>query len=84
MLDTSVYLTLLLIGFILIFIGTLVIFLGLMGRGKGKVEGGGVIIIGPIPIVFGSSQKVSTILVVLAIILTILVLTIYIIPLATR
>jgi len=82
--DSTTYFALLLTGFIIVFIGILVIFLGLTGRGKGKVEGGGVIIIGPIPIVFGSSQKVSTILVVLAIILTILVLAMYVIPLATR
>jgi len=84
MLDTSVYFTLLLIGFILVFIGTLIVFLGLMGHGKGRVEGGGVVIIGPIPIVFGTSQKISIALLILAIVLTILVLIMYVIPLMAR
>jgi uncharacterized protein (TIGR00304 family) len=40
----------------------------------GHVEGGGVVIIGPIPIVFGSDKKTVKSLLVLSIVLTVLVL----------
>ncbi|MGC8975729.1 MAG: TIGR00304 family membrane protein [Thermoprotei archaeon] len=43
-----------------------------------KFEGGGVLIIGPIPIVFGTSQKISVILLVLAIALTLIALSTFI------
>ncbi len=46
--------------------------------GNRKLEGGGVLIIGPIPIVFGTSQKVSVILLILAITLTLIALTTFI------
>ncbi len=44
---------LILIGFLLVFVGTLISTLG------GEVEGGGVIMIGPIPIVFGTGRAVT-------------------------
>lgn len=50
-------------------------------RKEGNVEAGGVIIIGPIPIVFGSSKNISLLMLVLAIVLTIIVLITYIIGL---
>lgn len=84
MMDTTTYLALLLAGFVIVFIGILIIFLSLVSHGRGKVEGGGVVIIGPIPIIFGSSQKISILLVILAIILTVLVLLMYIVPLFIR
>ncbi len=60
-------------GIILIFIGFMMIFLGaLMSAGEhGEVEGGGVIMIGPIPIVFGT-QRGATLAMILAIILMLL------------
>jgi uncharacterized protein (TIGR00304 family) len=47
------------------------IFLGSLKGGESKVEGGGVIIIGPIPIVIGTSERISKMLIVLAIVLTV-------------
>ena len=55
------------IGFMLIFIGTLMAAAG----GETDVEGGGVIMIGPIPIVFGTSRG-ATLAMVLAIFLMLL------------
>jgi uncharacterized protein (TIGR00304 family) len=40
----------------------------------GRVKGGGVVIIGPVPIVFGSDKKTVKSLLVLSIVLTVLVL----------
>lgn len=77
----------LIIGFILIFVGIAIIFISIIylmyksfRAESGKVEGGGVIIIGPIPIVFGTSEKITKLLIVLAIILFIFVLLLYFIP----
>jgi len=56
---------LILIGFLLVFIGTIVSALG----GEGDVEGGGVIMIGPIPIVFGTSRGAAGMAMILAILL---------------
>jgi len=65
------------LGFALIIVGFLITFLAIMlllfkGLKEGKAEGGGVVIIGPIPIVFGTSQKIAGWLIVLAIVLVIL------------
>ncbi len=54
------------IGFLLVFIGTL-----LSATGETEVEGGGVIMIGPIPIVFGTGRGV-TIAMILAVVLMVL------------
>jgi uncharacterized protein (TIGR00304 family) len=43
------------------------------GRGKGGVKGGGVVLLGPIPIIFGSDAKWASIAIVLAIVLILLV-----------
>jgi len=43
------------------------------GRGKGEVKGGGVVLLGPIPIIFGSDAKWASIAIVLAIVLILLV-----------
>ncbi len=56
---------LILIGFLLVFIGTIISALG----GEGDVEGGGVIMIGPIPIVFGTSRGAAGMAMILAILL---------------
>ncbi|ASA78513.1 MULTISPECIES: DUF131 domain-containing protein [Thermococcus] len=53
------------LGFLLVFIGTAISALG----GEGEVESGGVIMIGPIPIVFGTSRGAAGIAMILAIIL---------------
>ncbi|MEO2151659.1 MAG: DUF131 domain-containing protein [Thermococcus sp.] len=56
------------IGFLLVFIGTLISALG----GEGDVEGGGVIMIGPIPIVFGTSRGAVTVASIIALLLMLL------------
>ncbi|CAI1492579.1 MULTISPECIES: DUF131 domain-containing protein [Thermococcus] len=58
---------LILIGFLLVFLGTLISALG-----SGDVEGGGVIMIGPIPIVFGTSRSAVTVASVIALVLMLL------------
>jgi uncharacterized protein (TIGR00304 family) len=70
------------IGMGIILVGFLVVFLGtvISGRSSGqgeertRVRGGGVIMIGPIPIVFGSDAKWASVAMVLAIVLIVLVL----------
>ena len=76
------------IGFILVSIGIILIFIGIIylmytsiKGASGKAEAGGVIVVGPIPIVFGTSEKITRILIILAIILFIIVLLIEFIPL---
>lgn len=66
-------------GLVLILGGILLFFITLLRQSRDhKFEGGGVLIIGPVPIVFGTSQKVSAILIVLAIALTLIVLATFI------
>lgn len=66
-------------GLVLIVGGFLLLFITLLRRSSDyKLEGGGVLIVGPIPIVFGTSQKVTAILIVLAIVLMLIVLTTFI------
>ncbi|MEM1542049.1 MAG: DUF131 domain-containing protein [Ignisphaera sp.] len=67
---------LIVVAFALIFIGVaLLIVDGLKNSEKdSKVKGGGVIVIGPIPIVIGTSEKASKVLIILAIILTLVTL----------
>lgn len=50
------------LGIALIFIGVLIIIIALIlisvsGSQKGKFKGGGVILVGPIPIIFGTDKK---------------------------
>ena len=63
---------LILAGIALIFIGFLMVFIGTLmtaASGETDVEGGGVIMIGPIPIVFGTSRGAATIAMILAVVL---------------
>lgn len=63
----------------LIFAGTLLILIDMLRRpmsgmpstGK-RTEVGGVVIVGPIPIVFGSSGSITKVVLILAIVLTVL------------
>lgn len=69
---------LVIIGIFLIMIGIFLLLLSLIrAGGEGKAEAGGVVIIGPVPIVFGSSQRVAAVTLALAIVLTVLVLLLY-------
>ncbi|HDO20657.1 MAG: DUF131 domain-containing protein [archaeon GB-1845-036] len=68
---------LLFIGFLLIVAGFIVIFLGfLIGflKGEGKSEGGGIILIGPFPIVWGSNSRIAAIMLIATLIIMITIL----------
>jgi uncharacterized protein (TIGR00304 family) len=73
---------LVLIGIGIIVVGFLVVFLGMAMSGRSseggekrtEVRGGGVIMIGPIPIIFGSDSKWTSIAIVLAIVLIVIAL----------
>ncbi|MEB3774429.1 MAG: DUF131 domain-containing protein [Desulfurococcales archaeon] len=62
-------------GFILILLGFSLLIIGslLKARGSAEVESGGVIVIGPIPIIFGSSDRAAVIAAVLGLVIMILV-----------
>jgi len=68
------------IGTILIFAGFIIAFVAVIlmffttARGKGKVKGGGAVIVGPFPIVFGTDRESIKILLLLSIALIILML----------
>lgn len=66
------------LGLILIFVGfTLtvlsILLLSLRGVREGKVKGGGIVMIGPIPIIFGTDKESLKTIIILGIILLILV-----------
>jgi len=77
------------LGISLIFVGILVISVAIIlvvasnVKGGGKVKGGGAIIIGPIPIIFGTDkQSIKTILllsITLTVLLIILIITSYVV-----
>jgi len=78
------------LGILITFVGFFIVFFAVIygifkssSKGEAKAEGGGVIIIGPIPIVFGSSQKVAKIVMILAIILLIVAILFYLMPYIT-
>ncbi len=73
------------VGFILVMLGIVLIMLGFLllvietmhsvyeiEYNEKKIEGGGVVLIGPIPIVFGSDKKYALIAMVLAIVIMLL------------
>lgn len=69
------------IGFGLILLGFALIFIAMIGailsgrkRGGGKIRGGGAIIIGPIPIVFGTDKQSVKVILVLSIALVALLI----------
>lgn len=67
------------LGFAMIFIGILIIIvtillLSIRSVGKGKVKGGGAVIIGPVPIVFGTDKKSLRTALLLSIVLVTLLL----------
>ena len=68
------------VGFIIIFAGIVVMTMGLLmsaAKGGGKVEGGGVVVIGPIPIAFGTSSEIVKTLMIIAGALTLMLLVLY-------
>ena len=65
------------LGVVLIFVGVLiiviaVILLSISGAKKGEVKGGGAIIIGPVPIIFGTDKKSLKTVLLLSLALTVL------------
>jgi len=70
------------IGFILAFIGVLIsIFKG--ATSGGQVSGGGVILIGPFPIIFGSNRRIAWYLTIVALVFVIIYIILSIIPFFT-
>jgi len=70
----SVGLTLVFVGFAIAFIAVVLLFLRSSKSKGGKVRGGGAVIIGPIPIIFGTDKESVKIILVLSIILIALLL----------
>jgi len=66
-------LLLVLAGFAVTFIATLLLFFSAL-KGKGKIRGGGAVILGPFPIIFGTDKESVKILLILSIILIALLL----------
>jgi len=70
------------LGVLLIFIGFGVIVIALLasaGRAGGEVRGAGVVMIGPIPIVFGSDAKWASVAIALAIVLVVVSILLYLV-----
>jgi len=66
---------LVLVGFLLILVGFGAIVVSMLSQTRkegSEVKGGGVIMIGPVPIIFGSDMKWASVAIVLAIILIVL------------
>ncbi len=74
--------SLLFVGLLVIFFGVLAMLIGLLPTGKGdqsEAKFGGVVMIGPVPIIFGSNTKWASIAIALAIVLLALGLLYYVI-----
>ena len=72
------------LGIALIFVGVLVIVVAVVlfsvsGTRKGKVKGGGAIIIGPVPIIFGTDKKSLKTVLLLSLALTVTLLVVMIV-----
>jgi len=71
------------IGFIVMIVGVILVILGILSlilKSQGKAEYGGVAVIGPIPIVFGSSSTAVKVAVIGAIILMVLAIILMLLP----
>ena len=75
-------LELILLGIVLIILGIFMLMLSLWRAGEGRGEAGGVVIVGPVPIVFGTSQRVAAMVTVLAIVLMVVTLLFFLLGLA--
>lgn len=71
----TILIVLITIATIIIVLGLALVFLSIVketakrGETEKRVEGGAVLIIGPLPIVFGTSEKITRVLLVLALLL---------------
>lgn len=70
----NVGVTLIFLGFVISFIAMLLLVFSGVKSGKGRVKGGGAIIIGPVPIIFGTDKESMKTILVLSIILIALLL----------
>lgn len=70
----SIGLTLVFVGFAIALIAVVLLFLKGSKSKSGKMRGGGAVIIGPIPIIFGTDKESVKIILVLSIILVALLL----------
>ena len=72
--DMNVNMPLFEVGFLLIWIGMFIIFIGfvMMSRRGHDTKGGGIILIGPFPIIWGSDKKIMKWLILIAIIIVML------------
>ncbi len=68
---------LIMLGVVVLIVGFLLILVSAIASGRSEVRGGGVLLVGPIPIVFGSDAQTAKWLIVLAMVLTILAFTLY-------
>ena len=75
-------LELILLGIVLIILGMFILMLSLWRAGEGRGEAGGVVIVGPVPIVFGTSQRVAATVTVLAVVLTVVTLLLFLLSVA--
>jgi uncharacterized protein (TIGR00304 family) len=71
-------------GFALILAGIVIVLivillLSVRSAGKSKVKGGGAVIIGPIPIIFGTDKKSLKMILLLSVALTLLLLVVFIV-----
>ena len=71
--------TIIVLGFAVVFIAVLL--MAIRGvRTGGKMKGGGAILVGPIPIVFGTDRESMKIILILAIILTVVLVVATVLP----
>ena len=73
--------TLMLIGVLLIIVGFALIFLSTItkeSREESRVEAGGVLVIGPVPIVIGTSQRIAKAVLILALALFIVAIVFFV------
>jgi uncharacterized membrane protein len=58
------------LGILFLTIGTILILVGML-KGAGRAEGGGVILIGPFPIAFGTSEAIAKVMLAIGIALVV-------------
>ncbi len=77
---SNVGIALFFLGFTMVFIAAVLIALSGGKSGKGKVRGGGAVIIGPIPIIFGTDKESVKIILLLSIglVALLLIFTLYV------
>jgi uncharacterized protein (TIGR00304 family) len=66
---------LIILGFVLAFVAVIVMLFQGVRSGSSESRGGAVLLIGPVPIIFGSDKKSAMVLVVLSIILIVIAMT---------